>query len=600
MAIGRSFAEALGKALRSTGDHGRPGSGPAPDPDVDRPTDRCWPSCAIPTDGRIYARRAGAARRRDASTEVAEATRHRPVVRRPDRAARRAAAPRSPTRPCSTPGAAAPGQAGRAVRPADRRAAAGAGRRGRGAHAAAARLGIRPVYKTVDTCAAEFAASTPYHYSPTTSETEVAPQPERPKVLILGSGPNRIGQGIEFDYSCVHAVMALRDGRLRDRHGQLQPGDRLHRLRHRRPALLRAADLEDVLEVVHAEQAVGHGRRGDLHARRADPARAGAAAQGRRACRSSGTQPGGDRPGRGPRRVRRGARRAPGCRRPRHGTATSFDEARDGRRRDRLPGAGPARPTCSAGAAWRSSTTRRRWRATSRGPPRSAAEHPVLVDRFLDDAIEIDVDALCDGTEVYLGGVMEHIEEAGIHSGDSACALPPITLGARRHRRGPARHRGDRARRRRARAAQRAVRAQGRRALRARGQPAGRRARCRSCRRRRRCRWPRRPPGSCSVRPIADLRAEGLLPADGDGGDLPRGRADRGQGGGAAVPPVPHADGPGRRLRARAGDEVHRRGDGHRRGVRHGVREVAGRGLRVAADRRARCSSRSPTGTSGR
>ena len=104
------------------------------------------------------------------------------------------------------------------------------------------RLGLRPVYKTVDTCAAEFAAATPYHYSSYDEETEVAPS-DRPKVIILGSGPNRIGQGIEFDYSCVHAVMALRGGRLRDRDGQLQPGDRLDRLRHRRPALLRAADV---------------------------------------------------------------------------------------------------------------------------------------------------------------------------------------------------------------------------------------------------------------------------------------------------------------------------------------------------------------------
>ena len=104
------------------------------------------------------------------------------------------------------------------------------------------------------------------------------------------------------------------------------------------------------------------------------------------------------------------------------------------------------RPTCSAGAAWRSSTTRRTWRTTSTGPPRSPPDHPVLVDRFLDDAVEIDVDALYDGTELYLGGVMEHIEEAGIHSGDSACALPPITLGAADIDRGARVHPGDRRR----------------------------------------------------------------------------------------------------------------------------------------------------------
>ena len=116
-----------------------------------------------------------------------------------------------------------------------------------GVRALRQRLGIHPVYKTVDTCAAEFEAKTPYHYSSyeldPAAETEVAPQTEKPKVLILGSGPNRIGQGIEFDYSCVHAATTLSRGRVRDGDGQLQPGDGVHRLRHRRPAVLRAADV---------------------------------------------------------------------------------------------------------------------------------------------------------------------------------------------------------------------------------------------------------------------------------------------------------------------------------------------------------------------
>ena len=157
---------------------------------------------------------------------------------------------------------------------------------------------------------------------------------------------------------------------------------------------------------------------------------------------------------------------------PKHGMAASFDEAQEIAPRDRLPGAGAARRTSSAAAAWRSSTTTRRSRPTSRRATEISPEHPVLVDRFIDDAVEIDVDALYDGEELYLGGVMEHIEEAGIHSGDSSCALPPITLGATEIQRireateAIARGVG------RARADQHPVRARLRRALRARGQPA--------------------------------------------------------------------------------------------------------------------------------
>ena len=151
----------------------------------------------------------------------------------------------------------------------------------------------------------------------------------------------------------------------------------------------------------------------------------------------------------------------------------------------------------------------------------------MLVDRFLDDAIEIDVDALFDGEEMYLGGVMEHIEEAGIHSGDSACVLPPVTLGAGELDAGAGVHRGDRARRRGARAAQRAVRARRGRPLRAGGQPAGasRTAPFVS-------KATAVPLAKAAARimlgaTIAELRAEGMLPAEGDGGTLPASRAGR-------------------------------------------------------------------------
>ena len=290
------------------------------------------------------------------------------------------------------------------------------------------RLGIRPVYKTVDTCAAEFAATTPYHYSSYDEETEVAPQPDRPKVIILGSGPNRIGQGIEFDYSCVHAVMALREAGYETVMVNCNPetvstdydtADRLY---------FEPLTFEDVLEVVHAEQQSGTVAGRHLHARRPDPARPRAAAQGRR--RAGARHPArGDRPRRAPRRVRPGAGRG----RPAGAQARHGDVVRARRRRSPTRSATRCwcgRPTCSAGAAWRSSTTRSTWPTTSTGRPRSPPITPCSSTDSSTTRVEIDVDALYDGTDLYLGGVMEHIEEAGIHSGDSACALPPITLGA--------------------------------------------------------------------------------------------------------------------------------------------------------------------------
>ena len=294
------------------------------------------------------------------------------------------------------------------------------------------RLGVRPVYKTVDTCAAEFAATTPYHYSSYDEETEVAPS-DRPKVLILGSGPNRIGQGIEFDYSCVHAVHGAAGGGLRDGDGELQPGDGLDRLRHRRPALLRAADVRG--------RARGVARRGLAPARPAGgPGVVGVIVQlgGQtplglaRRLKAAGVPIVGTSPESIHLAEDRGAfgkvLAEAGLLAPAHGTATSFDEAKA--IADEIGYPVLVRPSYVLGgrgmeivyddATLRGYITR----ATDISP-----EHPVLVDRFLDDAIEIDVDALVDATgEVYLGGIMEHIEEAGIHSGDSACALPPITL----------------------------------------------------------------------------------------------------------------------------------------------------------------------------
>ncbi|MDP9417542.1 MAG: carbamoyl-phosphate synthase large subunit, partial [Actinomycetota bacterium] len=287
-------------------------------------------------------------------------------------------------------------------------------------------LSIRPVYKTVDTCAAEFAAVTPYHYSSYDEENEVEPR-RKPAVVILGSGPNRIGQGIEFDYSCVHASFALRDAGYETVMVNCNPetvstdydtSDRLY---------FEPLTLEDVLEVIDAERAVGEvvgvvvqlgGQTPlGLAQRLADVG-----------VPIVGTSPEAihlaeDRGSFG--RVLTDA----GLPAPRHGTATTYDEA--ARIGDEIGYPVLVRPSYVLGGRGMrivyDGGELREWYDGVAGAV--TPEHPVLVDRFLDDAIEIDVDALFDGEELYLGGVMEHIEEAGIHSGDSACVLPPVTLG---------------------------------------------------------------------------------------------------------------------------------------------------------------------------
>lgn len=287
-------------------------------------------------------------------------------------------------------------------------------------------LGVRPVYKTVDTCAAEFAARTPYHYSSYDEETEVEPR-EKPAVLILGSGPNRIGQGIEFDYSCVHAALALSEVGYETVMVNCNPetvstdydtSDRLY---------FEPLTLEDVLEVVHAEEQAGPvaGVIVQLGGQTPLGLAAGLEAAG---VPIVGTSPGAidlaeDRGEFG--RVLAEA----GLPAPKHGTAVTFSGAK--RIADEIGYPVLVRPSYVLGGRGmeivydESSLADYILRATEISP-----EHPVLVDRFLDDAVEIDVDALYDGTDLFLGGVMEHIEEAGVHSGDSACALPPITLGA--------------------------------------------------------------------------------------------------------------------------------------------------------------------------
>ena len=285
-------------------------------------------------------------------------------------------------------------------------------------------LGLRPVYKTVDTCAAEFEAFTPYHYSSYEEETEVR-QRTKPAVIILGSGPNRIGQGIEFDYSCVHASFTLREAGFETIMINCNPetvstdydtSDRLY---------FEPLTLEDVLEVVHAETLAGPvlGVITQLGGQTPLGLAAGLKAAG---VNILGTSP--DAINLAEERGAFGKVLAEqGLTAPEFGMASSQMEALDIAERIGYPVL--VRPSFVLGgrgmeivyddAALSSFITR----ATDITP-----DHPVLVDRFLDSAIEIDVDALYDGTELFLGGVMEHIEEAGIHSGDSACVLPAMTI----------------------------------------------------------------------------------------------------------------------------------------------------------------------------
>lgn len=289
---------------------------------------------------------------------------------------------------------------------------------------------MHPVYKTVDTCAAEFEAKTPYHYSTyeldPEAETEVAPQTERPKVLILGSGPNRIGQGIEFDYSCVHAAQTLSEAGYETVMVNCNPetvstdydtADRLY---------FEPLTFEDVLEVYRAETLSGTvagvivqlGGQTPLglakRLKAADVPIVGTSPEAIDLAEDRGEFG----------RVLTEA----GLPAPKFGTATTFEGAREIASGIGYPVL--VRPSYVLGGRGMEIVYDEKAlesyisRATE-----ISDDRPVLVDRFLEDAVEIDVDALCDGTEVYLGGVMEHIEEAGIHSGDSACALPPITLG---------------------------------------------------------------------------------------------------------------------------------------------------------------------------
>ncbi|PXA67699.1 carbamoyl-phosphate synthase large subunit [Cryobacterium arcticum] len=289
-------------------------------------------------------------------------------------------------------------------------------------------LGVRPVFKTVDTCAGEFPALTPYHYSSYDQETEVVPS-DRKKVVILGSGPNRIGQGVEFDYSCVHASFALSDAGYETIMINCNPetvstdydtSDRLY---------FEPLTLEDVLEIIHAESQSGElvGVVVQLGGQTALGLAKGLEAEG---IPILGTSPSAIDLAE-ERGLFSGILAEAGLLAPRNGVATDYTGAVAVAEEIGYPVL--VRPSYVLGGRGMEiiydSASLADYFTRMQGQGIIGPSHPLLVDRFLDDAIEIDVDAIYDGHELYIGGVMEHIEEAGVHSGDSSCTLPPVTLG---------------------------------------------------------------------------------------------------------------------------------------------------------------------------
>jgi carbamoyl-phosphate synthase large subunit len=281
-------------------------------------------------------------------------------------------------------------------------------------------LKVRPVYKRVDTCAAEFVAYTPYLYSTYEEECE-AEVTDRKKVIILGGGPNRIGQGIEFDYCCVHGVFALAEDGYETIMVNCNPetvstdydtSDRLY---------FEPLTLEDVLEIVAKENPVGV----IVQFGGQTPLKLSVALE-KAGVPIIGTSP--DAIDRAEDRERfQEMLHKLNLLQPANGTARSFEEAEEVANRIGYPVV--VRPSYVLGGRAMEIVydleNLRRYMTTA---VQASPEHPILVDKFLDAAIEVDVDALCDGKQVVIGGIMEHIEEAGIHSGDSACSLPPYSL----------------------------------------------------------------------------------------------------------------------------------------------------------------------------
>jgi len=283
------------------------------------------------------------------------------------------------------------------------------------------RLGVRPVFKRVDTCAAEFATSTAYMYSSYEEECEAAPS-DRRKIVILGGGPNRIGQGIEFDYCCVHAALALREGGFETIMVNCNPetvstdydtSDRLY---------FEPLTFEDVMEILDVEKPLGvivqYGGQTPLKL---------AKRLGSSGVPIIGTSPDSIDVAEDRERFQKLVDRLK-LRQPPNRTARTEEDAVRLAAEIGFPLV--VRPSyVLGGRAMEVVFTEDDLRSYMGSAVQVSEDSPVLLDRFLDLAIEVDVDAICDGKDVYIGGIMEHVEQAGVHSGDSACSMPPYSLG---------------------------------------------------------------------------------------------------------------------------------------------------------------------------
>jgi carbamoyl-phosphate synthase large subunit len=282
------------------------------------------------------------------------------------------------------------------------------------------RLGVNAVYKTVDTCGAEFEATTPYLYSTFEDECEANPT-DRRKVIILGGGPNRIGQGIEFDYCCVHAAFALKEIGVESIMVNCNPetvstdydtSDRLY---------FEPLTFEDVMNIVEKEKPDGvivqFG--GQTPLKLAD-------SLDKAGVKIIGTSPDSIARAEDRKRFNRVVKKL-NLRQPYSGTATTYTQTLKIAKELGYPLL--IRPSfVLGGRAMTIVYDQHSLKSCVEEAIAVSGEHPILIDKFLDDATELDVDAICDGKRVVIGGIMEHIEEAGVHSGDSACSLPPVSI----------------------------------------------------------------------------------------------------------------------------------------------------------------------------
>ncbi len=423
MAIGRSFAEALQKGLRSM-ETGYAGLDPVPAPG-DGTHDAFRAALSQPKPDRIVMA-AQALRAGLTVEEIHETTRFDPWFLRE---LEKIVAAERVVEAEGLPQEAGAMRRLKAMGFSDKQLSVLSGQKEVAVAALRGRLGVQPVYKRIDTCAGEFASATPYMYSTYeggygTPECESAPT-AREKIIILGGGPNRIGQGIEFDYCCVHAAYALRDAGFETIMVNCNPetvstdydtSDRLY---------FEPLTEEDVLALIRREQTNGtvlgcivqYGGQTPLKLSQA-LSREGIPILGTSADAIDMAE---DRE-----RFQVMLKKL-GLRQPENGIARSAEEAEAVTERIGYPVV--IRPSyVLGGRAMEIVYDHKGLHRYMREAVRVSGDNPVLIDRYLNDAIEVDVDCICDGETAYVAGVMEHIEEAGIHSGDSACALPPYSL----------------------------------------------------------------------------------------------------------------------------------------------------------------------------